>query len=61
MYIFVTYGTKGWRGVQERGLAIANYFKKDEVLFLNGYDSEFIKKRGFKCKTIDLAWRIPEE
>jgi len=59
MYIFVTYGTKGWRGVQERGLAIADYFKKNEVLFLNGYDSEFIKKRGFKCKTIDLSLEDP--
>ncbi len=53
MYIFVTYGTAGWRGVQERGLAIARQFKKSEVIFWNLYDSSFIKKVGFRCKTFN--------
>ena len=39
MYIFVTYGVRGWRGVQERGIEIAKNFRKNEVLFWNGYDS----------------------
>jgi UDP-N-acetylglucosamine:LPS N-acetylglucosamine transferase len=59
MYIFVTYGIPGWRGVQERGLAIAQEFPKNEVLFLNGYDSEFIKKRGFRVKTINTSLTNP--
>ncbi|MFQ6083631.1 MAG: hypothetical protein ACE5WD_09740, partial [Candidatus Aminicenantia bacterium] len=61
MYIFVTYGLKGWRGVQERGLAIAKNFKKKGVLFLNGYDSNFIKKEGFSCETIDLSLTDPQK
>jgi len=61
MYIFVTYGVGGWRGVQERGIAIAKNFRKNEVLFWNGYDSNFIKKEGFKCKTIDLSLADPKK
>lgn len=61
MYIFVTYGVKGWRGVQERGLAIAKHFNKKEVLFWNGYDSDFIRKQGFNCKTMDLSLEDPKK
>lgn len=61
MYIFVTYGVKGWRGVQERGLAVAKHFNKKKVLFLNGYDSSFIRKQGFKCRTIDLSLSDPKK
>jgi len=59
MYIFVTYGIPGWRGVQERGLSIAQEFPKNKVLFWNGYDSEFIKKRGFRVKTINTSLTDP--
>ncbi len=60
LYLFITYGVKGWRGVQERGLAIAQHFNKNEVLFWNGYDSDFIEKEGFRCKTVDLSLTEPE-
>jgi glycosyltransferase involved in cell wall biosynthesis len=59
MYIFVTYGIPGWRGVQERGLAVASRFKKSEVIFWNIYDSSFIKKAGFKCKTFNPSLTNP--
>lgn len=61
MYIFVTYGVEGWRGVQQRGLEIAKQFKKKEVLFWNGYDSDFIKKGGFRCQTVDLSLTDPAQ
>ncbi len=61
MYIFITYGVEGWRGVQQRGLEIAKHFNKKEVLFWNGYDSEFIKKDGFRCQTIDLSLVDPSK
>ncbi|MBI2029190.1 hypothetical protein HYT02_02130 [Candidatus Gottesmanbacteria bacterium] len=61
MYIFVTYGIPGWRGVQARGVAIAKYFDKKEVIFWNGYDSDFIKDHGFKCQTIDLSLTDPNK
>jgi len=61
MYIFITYGIPGWRGVQERGIAIAKNFKKNEILFWNGYDSNFIKKFGFNCKTFNPSLIDPKK
>ena len=61
MYIFITYGVPGWRGVQERGIALAKNFKKNEVLFWNGYDSNFIKKFGFACKTFNPSLIDPRK
>lgn len=61
MYIIVTYGTQGWRGVQERGIAIANELGKNRVLFWNGYDSEFIRSKGFKVKTVNTSLIDPDD
>jgi glycosyltransferase involved in cell wall biosynthesis len=61
MYIFITYGVPGWRGVQERGVALAKNFKENEVLFWNGYDSNFIKKFGFACKTFNPSLIDPRK
>lgn len=61
MYIFITYGAEGWRGVQQRGLEIAKHFNKKDVLFWNGYDSDFIKKDGFRCQNIDLSLTDPSK
>lgn len=61
MYIFVTYGEPGWRGVQVRALRIAKHFPKDKVLFFNGLDSDFIKKEGFPVETVDLSLTQPEK
>lgn len=61
VYVFVTYGEPGWRGVQVRGLRIAKYFDKKDVLFFNGIDSGFIRKHGYRCKTIDLSLVQPSK
>lgn len=58
-YLFFTYGEPGWRGVQVRGVRVASYFPKDEVLFWNGGDSQFIKEAGFEVKTVDLGLISP--
>ena len=50
-YLFITYGARGWRGVQVRAIRIANYLPSDEVLFWNCYDSDFIKENGFEVET----------
>lgn len=61
MYLFITYGVEGWRGVQQRGLEIARNFDKKDVLFWNGYDSDFIAREGFKCQTVDLSLIDPKK
>ncbi len=61
MYLFVTYGEPGWRGVQVRNLDVAKYFNKKDILFVNGVDSKFIKKERIKCRTIDTSLIDPQE
>lgn len=54
MYIFVTYGDKRIRGVQVRGLRVAKYFDKKEVLFWNSGDDGIIKKENYSCIKINI-------
>ena len=54
MYLFVTYAREEMKGVQSRGLKIAKYFLKKEVLFLNGGDSKWIKRQGYKYKNYNF-------
>lgn len=42
------------KGVQVRGLRIAKYFSKKEVMFINGGNDEWIKKEGYKYKNYDF-------
>jgi hypothetical protein len=60
-YIIVTYGIPGWRGVQERGVAIGNELGRENVIFWNAYDSKFIKDKGFKVKTINTQLISPKD
>ena len=54
MYIFVTYGRSDMRGIQVRGLRIAELFDKKEVLFINSGDDQWIKKKGFRYENVDF-------
>lgn len=47
MFVFVTYSFAGMRGVQARGLRIAEYLPRQEVLFLNSGDSEWLRDAGY--------------
>ncbi len=61
-YLFFTYGAEGWRGVQIRGIRVAQYFEKGEVIFWNGNDKgEIIKKAGFQVESVDLSLIHPDE
>ena len=48
MYIFITYAREGMKGVQVRGLRVAKHMPKKEVMFINGGNSEWIEKAGYK-------------
>lgn len=60
-YLFFTYGSPGWRGVQVRGLRVTKHFLRDEVLFWNGGDSQFIEQAGFAVETVDLSLIAPAQ
>lgn len=54
MYIFITYGREGMRGVQVRAIRIAQAFPKNEVLFLNSGDDTWLKNFGYNVTAVDL-------
>lgn len=54
MYIFITYGSKDIRGVQIRGLRVAEYFDKKDVVFWNSGDGKIIKKEGYRRNAINI-------
>lgn len=59
MYVFVTYGRKRMRGVQVRGIRIAQSLVKEKVLFLNSGEGSWLKKFGFKVENVDLDQFFP--
>ena len=54
MYLFITYARKEMKGVQIRGLRVAKYFPKKEVMFLNGGNDDWLKKGGYRYKNYDF-------
>jgi glycosyltransferase involved in cell wall biosynthesis len=61
-YLFLTYGSEGWRGVQVRGLAIAAAFpEKSKIVFWNGYDSSFIAQAGYAVETKHMGLTDPND
>src|SRR3990167_7876062 len=47
MHLILTYGEKGMRGVQVRGLRIAQSFSPNEVVIVNDGESEWLKGQGY--------------
>ena len=48
MYTFVTYSFAGMRGVQARGVRIAEYLTDKDVVFLNSGDAEWLTQAGYR-------------
>ncbi|MDQ7826011.1 MAG: hypothetical protein RDV48_24625 [Candidatus Eremiobacteraeota bacterium] len=48
MYTFVTYSFAGMRGVQARGVRIAEHLKDKEIVFLNSGDAEWLEQAGYR-------------
>lgn len=61
MYVFVTYARKQMRGVQVRGIRIAEGLPKEEVLFLNTGDDTWLTKFGYKVKNVNLFQFFPDK
>ncbi len=60
-YLFITYGEPGWRGVQMRGIRMAQYFNRDEVLFWNMFDSDFIRGFGYTVEDKHQSIQHPKD
>lgn len=58
-YIIVTYAREQMRGVQVRGIRIAQGLPKNEVLFLNSGDDSWLTKFGYKVKNVNLYQFFP--
>jgi len=54
MYLFITYARKEMKGVQIRGIRVAKYLPKKEVMFFNGGNDDWLKKEGYKYKNYDF-------
>jgi len=48
MYAFVTYSFAGMRGVQARGVRIAEHLGDREVVFLNSGDADWLTQAGYR-------------
>lgn len=59
MYVFVTYAAQGMKGVQIRGIRIANYLPKNQVFFINCGDDGWLAQTGFKYKNIPNQIYLP--
>lgn len=54
MYVFVTYARANMRGVQVRGIRVANNLPRDKVFFINSGDNSWLKKLGFHFKNFEF-------
>jgi hypothetical protein len=61
MYLIVTYGEEGMRGVQIRGIRTALSFPKEEVLFINEGYSDRIRDEGYEVIDYTLRQFVPVE
>jgi len=48
LYTFVTYSFAGMRGVQARGVRIAEHLPREEVVFLNSGDDKWLRQAGYQ-------------
>lgn len=61
-YVFVTYSFEGMRGVQVRGIRIAENLPKNEVVFFNSGDDRWLRQGGYQVRQVsfDKITRIDE-